>query len=134
MVLLKMQESPTQLTAEQRLRQAMLDQTIDESLRPDSYSSRNTETNLETILQARADICSPWFELEYMTAYGLDPSATVEMLQDLWENADPVEMERVRRNYLAQSQRYQAARIEGQRKKTMEEYDDKQSYLPSGCS
>jgi hypothetical protein len=118
---LKTLNNPIKSTTEQRLCQAMIDMTIDESLRPDSYSNKNTKTDAETILQAREDITSPWFEAACMSAYGIDSSAIVEMLQDLWESADPVEMERVRRNYAAQSQRYQAARIEGQRKRTMEE-------------
>jgi hypothetical protein len=121
---LKTLNNPIRPTAEQRFYEAMIDQAVDESLRSDSYYSRNTETDVETILQARADITSPWFEAACMSAYGIDSSAIVELLQDLWESAGPVEMERVRKNYAHQSHRWAQAMAEGQRKRTMEEYDE----------
>jgi hypothetical protein len=108
-------------TVEQILCKAMIDNVIDESLRADNYRNGNIGSTPETVLQARKDILSPWFESVYMSTYGMEADAVIDMLEDLWEHADPVEMERVRRNYACQSQRWQQAMAEGQRKRSMEE-------------
>lgn len=72
--------------SEYSLYNAMIGQTIDESLRVSP--SRQEGVTLETIQEARETICSWWFEMLYRFTYESSAGRLVSYLTNIWREID----------------------------------------------